>query len=717
MSAPVSSLTQTVRATQPARTAPALRAGAYLHIDFETRSTVDLKKSNAYIYFDDPTTDLWCAAWAFGDDEPRVWLPGEPCPPEIAKHVEDGGLIAAWNAAFERLAWRQILGPRYGWPIPKLEQYRCVMAQAYAVGLPGSLDQAAAALGVDQQKDAQGYRLMMQMCRPRSIEPLVWWNDPEKLQRLAEYCRQDVKAEVACFNKLPALRAEEQRIWFLDQQINDRGVYIDKALCDAAAKVVAKTEARLDAEMRQITDMAVRKVSETSKLTAFIRAQGLPVESIAKDQVIELLARDDLSDKVRRVIEIRQEGSKTSTAKIHAMLMRRQADGRMRGNLQYHGAGPGRWAARGAQLQNLPRPNLDGKLIANSVIDDLMLADDAWIEVCYGPALSVVSDCIRSMIAAPKGRIIRAVDFSQIEARMIAWLAGEESKLDVFRRYDAKQGPDTYIAAAAKIFGVDISVIVKGDPRRQVGKVGELALGFEGGPGAFAKMAKTYNVDIGNVYDIVWESAPEMNRELAADAWDQRGKATGMSRRRWIAAELIKLAWRQAHPNVVQLWRDCGEAAIRAIDSPGTVAAAGAHLKYLRSGSWLFCRLPSGRAIAYAYPRVVWRNTPWGDKRPAVVYKGVDSFTKQWSDQDFYGGHGAHNATQGAARDVMAGAMLRAEEAGYECILTVHDELVTESPASQGSLSELTALSAAPPEWAPDLPVTVDGWEGPRYKK
>lgn len=689
-----------------------------LHIDFETRSAVDLKKAGQYVYFDDPSTDVWCAAYSFGTEEPRTWLPGQPCPPEITAHVVNGGLIFAWNAAFERLAWRQILGPRYGWPVPRLEQYRCVMAQAYALGMPGALDNAAGALGLPEQKDQAGYRLMLQMSRPRTARKgedpnkLHWWDDAERLQRLVEYCKQDVKAEIAAHERMLPLRDQELQVWFVDQRINDRGVYIDKALCDAASKVVEQTAKRLDQEMKRITDHAVRGVSNVSELIGFVRKHDIDADSVAKDQIVELLVRDDLPPNVRRALEIRQEGSKTSTAKINAMLARRQSDGRGRGNLQYHGAGPGRWAARGIQLQNLPRPSLKGDLAP--VIDDLMLANADYIEAMHGPALSVVSDCLRGMIAAPPGRIIRAADFASIEARMLAWLTGEETKLDVFRRYDAKQGPDPYCTSASAIFNEPVG---KNDPRRQTGKVAELALGYQGGPGAFAKMAKNYNLDIGQAYEPVWERAPQMNRDLATDAWDERGKKTGMARQKWIAAELIKLAWRQAHPNVVQWWSDIETAAIEATDSPGTITHAGEHVRYRRAGSWLFCRLPSGRAIAYAYPRVEWKMTPWGSKRPALTCMGVDGVTKKWERYDFYGGLGAENIDQGASRDVMAEAMLRAETMGYEIILTVHDELVSETERNFGSVSEFGSLVSEVPAWAPGLPVAAEAWEGSRYKK
>lgn len=375
-----------------------------LRIDVETRSVVDLRKTNVYIYFDDPSTDLWVLAYAFGDEEPELWWPGQLCPPRVAKHVKAGGIVTAWNAAFERQAWNKLLGPKYGWPVPMLRQYRCTMAAAYAMALPGKLEHAAAALGIQDQKDMTGSRLMMKMARPRSPRknepPGIYWHDkPEDIARLGEYVKQDVRAERGVGKRLLPLSDIEQELWFLDAEINERGVYVDKQLCDAANKIVSATMQRLDAEMRQVTDGEVRGVSNVTELIAFVRKRGVETNSIAKDELVNMLVRDDLPSDVYRALEIRQEGSKTSTAKINAMLTRRQADGRMRGNLQYHAAGTGRFGGRGAQLQNLPRPSIKDKQLG-PIIEDVLTGNADLVELLHGPPMSVVSDCIRSMIAA-----------------------------------------------------------------------------------------------------------------------------------------------------------------------------------------------------------------------------------------------------------------------------------------------------------------------------
>ncbi len=694
----------------------------HLHIDLETRSACDLRKYNAFIYGDDPTTDVWCAAWAFGDDEPVLWHPGDPCPPEIVEHVTSGGIIAAWNAAFEKIIWSKILGPKYGWPVPEPEQYRCVMVMSYALGMPGKLEHAAPALGLDSGKDMAGSSLMLRMAKPRKTLPtgeLIWWDEPEKLKALGLYGLRDVETEQACYKRLLALRPSEQQVWFFDQRMNDRGIFVDAELCNAASKIIEKATELLNAAMREATDGHVRGITNAADLIRFCKDRGVETASVAKDELAGLLLRSDLPPDVRKALEIRQEGAKTSTAKVKKLLDLRQADGRMRGNLQYHGASTGRWSARGAQLQNLPRPSIK---ITPDVIDDVLRGDATWVELMHGPAMSVVSDCIRSMIAAPPGRKIVAADFSQIEARVTAWLSGQSNVLDAFSLADRKLGPDIYIAEAAGIYRVPAASIGKDDDRRQVGKVAILSLGFQGGAMALMSMASAYRLDMADVYPSIWEIASEGARESAMDAWEQRGKASGSDEKAWVASELVKIAWRAANPATVAMWKECEQAAMAAVADPGSVHHAG-RLRYRVAGSWLFCRLPSGRATAYAYPKTELREVPWEDQHgnPAKVrglaFMAVDSFTRKWSKQGAYGGLLFQNAVQGAARDVMVEALMRAEAVGYDPVMSIHDEGIFEADEGFGSAEELCAIMREPPVWAAGLPIAAEGFEAKRYRK
>ena len=325
-------------------------------------------------------------------------------------------------------------------------------------------------------------------------------------------------------------------------------------------------------------------------------------------------------------------------------------------------------------------------------------------------ALQAVSDSIRGMIAAPPGKEIIAADFTAIESRVLAWLAGQEDKLDLFRN-----DGDVYCAQASQIYA---RKIVPGDPQppeRLAGKVSELSCGFQGGARAAAKMAANYGLKLEPALPAVTASATKYNLEKAHESWDSRGKSSGMTEEAWLAAELIKLAWRDANPKIVQFWYDLENAALDAVAAPGQVIPCGP-VAYVKKGSFLFCRLPSGRVLTYPYARIESVKTPWGRKE-AVVYKTVDGYTRNWCDKAFYGGLGAENVTQATARDVMAEAMLRASAAGYPLIITIHDELVGEVDIGFGSLEEFLELLCELPSWAKGLPIAADGWRGPRYRK
>lgn len=695
-----------------------------LHIDFETRSIVDLTKSGSYRYFQDKSTKVLCAAYAFGEEEPEIWFPGTPCPQKIKEHIEKGGEIIAWNASFERQAFNKIMGPIHGWPVPKLEQYRCTMAESYAMSLPGKLDDAAPAIGLLVKKDAEGYRLMMKMCKPRTPRKgedpkgIYWYESEEEIIRLGTYCKQDVRVEQAVGTRVLRLTKEELKIFQLDAKINDRGVYIDIPLCEQAKRVVLRDTQRLDDEMRDVSGGKINGGSNTAGLIAYLRDFGVPVDSVAKDIVTDLLILD-LPKKCRQVLEIRKEVSKTSTAKIQSMLYRVQDDGRMRGNLQYHGAGTGRWAARGTQLQNLPRPeiikgeNEDFNKNYELAISTIMYGSNVLLDMAYGRPLTVVADCIRGMIVPGPGNDLLASDFSNIEGRLVAWLAGQEDKLDAFRAFDAGTGPDLYLVAAGGIFGLDPK---DAKPFRQIGKVTELSMGYQGGPRAFANMGKNYGLKIGAHYPQVWGAISDEYKELAIKAWPDRGKKSGMEQKAWLAAEVIKLGWRGKNDKIKAYWKEVDEAVILAVTNPGNIVSAG-KVKYKMSGSFLWCLLPSGRALCYPYARMKEKKMPWGDMRWCVVYKSTNQFTKQWQEKVFYGGLGVENITQAVARDIMAEAMLRAEAKGYNIVLTVHDEIVSEVRKDFGSLEEFDKLMVDSPAWAEGLPVTAAGWRGVRYRK
>ncbi|MER9685870.1 DNA polymerase [Mesorhizobium sp. M0139] len=661
-------------------------------MDFETRSAADLKRCGVYAYAAHATTDIWCLAYAFDDGPIEVWTPGQPVPADIVEHIMLDGVLTAHNAAFERIIWRYILAPRYGFPEPATEQWRCTMAMAYSLALPGSLENAAPAAGLDMAKDKHGHRLMMQMARPRKTEPeLIWWNEPEKIVRLIEYCKQDVAVERALEKRLRPLSVSELALWHLDQKINDRGVLVDETLALAAKGIVKQAQADLDVRMRALTDNEVSACSNRNQLVKWIRAQGVDCDSINKAAMEVLLEEDNpLPPQVRAVLLVRQESARASVAKIDSLLNGKSPeDDRAKGLLQFHSASTGRWGGRRFQPQNLKRPDEED---IDTLIDIVATGDFDYLSMSYPNPLSAVGDILRGLVVAAPGHRIVAADYSNIEGRVLAWLAGEQWKLDAFRAFDGGTGHDLYKITAAGILGKEPSAVTK-DERQSHGKVPELALGYQGGVGAFSTMAANYGLTL---------EVPVI--------------------------EAIRDGWREKHPRIKQFWYGMEEAAVDAVQRRGEVTRVG-KIAFKVAGSWLMMRLPSGRYIAYPRPEIREFDVPWGGTKAGLTYfstidpakKGKiiddDANSTTWARIKTYGGMLAENATQAVARDVLADAMPRLEAAGYPIILTVHDEVVCEVPTGHGSVDEMEEIMCDLPAWAAGLPVAAEGFEGERYRK
>lgn len=660
----------------------------FLHIDFETRSVLDLREVGMDNYARHPTTDIWCMAYAKGDGAVSLWKPGESCHENTHEFVTNGGAVVAHNAAFELSVWNRIMVPRYGWPELKPEQCVDTMAMAYAMSLPGALENAAAAVGLEMRKDMAGHRLMLQMARPRDIAPdgtPIWWDDPAKLEKLYDYCRQDVEVERALHKRLLALPQSEKALWLLDHKINQRGVYVDRPAVESAIAVVESEQTRLNNEMRRVTNNAVATCSAVGQLGDWIRFRGVTMPGVAKADVLDALAGDDLPADVRAALRLRQEAAKTSTAKLVKMLESVSPDGRLRGMFQYHGAGTGRWAARKVQLHNLPRPKLKQHEI-EGVFDILERGitpehKARLIEMLYGPPLDVISSCLRGMLCAAPGKDLIASDFANIEGRVLAWLSGEAWKLQAFRDFDAKTGPDLYKISASRIYKTPIEKVTS--DQRQIGKVAELACGYQGGVGAFQMMAKTYLVKV---------------KDDLADE--------------------IKTKWREAHPRTVAFWYALEAAAMDAVLYPGTAVSAGP-IKFKVKGSFLWCKLPSGRNLCYPYPKLKPLETPWGEMKDQVHYMTKDGTTNKWVETHAYGGKWAENITQAVARDLLAAAMTGLEAEGFPIVLHVHDEAADEvdEAAPADTVARVEQIMKRVPAWATGLPIAVESWRGKRYRK
>ena len=700
-----------------------------LHIDFETFSVCDLRTAGVHKYADHPSTGVHCLAFAFDDEEPGIVTDVAKLDIDVAAHVAGGGPVVAHNAAFEYVLWNKVCVPKYGWPPLALTQLRCTMAQAYAVALPGALERLAPALGISQVKDAAARRVMLQLCKPRE-DPLLscphcrgdgWargevcsctrmWapaDAPAKFQTLYNYCKQDVRVERAVDKRILRLSAFETRVWQLDQKINGVGVAVDLPTVEKAIGMVAKEKARIDAELTLVTRGGVNHTTENARLLRWVQGQGIAVDGMAKADVTELLTDAHLPSDVRRALELRREGAKSSTAKYAAMREGVSSDGRLRGMFQYHGAATGRWAARRVQLHNLPRGRLKPSQIDQCVEH---LGNPEWLDLFAGPPMDVASWMLRSMLVAENGRTLIACDYANVEGRVLAWLAGEERKLGVFRDFDTvggvdakgkplRKGPDVYKATYEASFGVPHAQVT--EDQRQISKVQELAFGFGGGVGAWRTMEKPYA------------------SVLPAFTDDQ--------------VQNIKVKWRDAHPAIVRYWYALEEAAIKAVKYSGEVFIAGPtdrQVMYCKKGSFLGCRLPSGRKLWYPYPEIRDVETPWGETKEAVTFMAElpDQYTGKvypdpaahgkWQRISTYGGSLAENVTQAVARDLLAEAMVTLDDAGAKIVLHVHDEAVIEvGSESDFSLAKVQALMTRLPRWATGLPLAAAGFVSKRYRK
>lgn len=661
-------------------------------IDFETQSECDLAEGTDK-YAKHPSTDITTMAFGRSESDIQIWYPGKPRDSvhELLEGVRAGEDVWAHNATFEWYIWNFVCVPKYNFPPLKLSQIYCTMSMANAMGLPGSLDHAASAAGLNVEKDKNGYRIMMMLCKPNREGRLLKRADaPDKFQALDDYCIQDVKIEMALSKRLAPLLPYERKIWLLDQKINYRGVGVDIKSAQILDKFVDEEQARLLERFTEITKGFVPTPKSHAKFKTWLSRNGLEMESIAKDKVAEVLKEDaeldDLSDlklspAVKEAILIRKESAKSSNAKIK-MMLKTEVGGRVRNMVEYYGAKQtGRWAGRKLQLHNFPRPKLKIDDI-NDVFNRIEKRGEKSkyeIEMLHGAITNVTSDCLRSLLIPHPGKKFIVADWSNIEGRGLAWLAGEEWKIKAFQDFDKGIGSDIYKLTYSKSFHKDVHKV--NDDDRQIGKTLELACGYQGAVGAFHTMAKTLGVKVS----------------------DERAK------------ELVE-AWRGAHPRTKAYWYKLEEAAIEAILHPKTSVKCG-KVTYKMNGSFLCCRLPSGRVMYYPYPTYEKVEAPWGGEKLSITFKYQDPEKKIWIKTPTYGGSLAENITQGLCRDILAEGLMRVEEAGYSVVVHVHDEIVTEVDKDFGSVRELERLMSMQPAWADGLPLAAKGYEGLRYRK
>jgi len=631
-------------------------------IDFETRSAADLRKTGVYKYAADPSTDIWCMAYkAPWSDDVQVWTPGDPIDERLEDWIVEGGLLSAWNANFERTIWNTIMVSRYQWPRTPIKQWRCTMAQASAMGLPRALGQAAAVLGVEEQKDKVGAALMLRMARPRKVNAdgtYTWWNTKDKVQQLIDYCKQDVRTELSVAEALLEFPDSERRLYQLDQRINDRGVKLDTELVNKVKALAEKASVEIDAEIHRLTKGQVKAATNAMDLTAWLNAHGVRAKSVDKQTVARMLQIDRLHPVIKEVLRLRQDGAKSSTAKYDAMLNAANEDGRMRGLLVYHGAATGRWSGKLVQPQNFPRPQKKQAEL-DEIIAKLAAEEDVS---SHGAGTVIASDLLRSMLVAEEGHRLMFADYSAIEARVLAWVARQDDLVETFRK-----GGDVYKDMASAIYNVDVEQVT--DNQRQIGKMASLGCGFGMGGKRFAEQCKTMGI-------VVDEDE----------------------------AKRIVSVYREKNNHIAQFWRDIEEEFVEMVREAGGVGT-------------VRLPLPSGRLLTYHNPRIVQRETPWGAMRDTAQVDTLNSVTRQWTSQIVWGGLLTENVVQATARDLMATAMMALEMAAYPVILSVHDEIICEVPDGHGTLEEMIEIMTRVPEWAEGCPINAEGKEGRRYRK
>lgn len=691
-----------------------------LFLDSETFSECDLKKAGTHAYAEHQSTEITVFQYAYGNGEPQVHDCTIPAEREKAKAVlreaisDPTVVFIAHNVAFDRTLLRHC----WGIDVP-VERWQDTMIKAMAHGLPGSLEKIGQIVGLedDKAKDKRGRELIQLFCKPRpkghTLRRATRETHPKEWNEFLEYSRQDIVAMRAIDQRLPSWNYRaghaELGLWHLDQRINDRGVAVDLDLARSAIAAVDIEQKRLKAEVVEATDGLVSSASKRDQMLAFICAEyGVDLPDMKADTVRRRLEDPELPEGVKLLLSLRLESTKTSTAKYKALVNAASIDGRLRNTLQFAGAQrTARWAGRIFQPQNMPRPDMDS--------DDIDAGIDAlkagFADICFPNVMRLTANAVRGCIVAPPGKKLTIADLSNIEGRGLAFLAGETWKLKAFADFDAGKGEDLYKVAYGRSFNIDPKEAT--GQKRQIGKVMELGLGYEGGVAAFLTFAAVYNMDLEDLAKAVWATASEEALSNAKGMWgwaQKKRRTLGLPMEIYVACEVLKKAWRDAHTATVALWKAAGDSVRLAIANPGTTYDIGPHLKVRRDGAWLRIRLPSGRYLCYINPSV--------DESGQITYFGVNQYTRQWGRIKTYGGKLVENATQAFARDVLAYNMPMIEQAGYEIVLSVHDELLTETPdRPEFNADELGRMMATAPEWAQGIPLAAAGFETERYRK
>ncbi len=646
-------------------------------IDFETRSKVNLKIAGAYRYAIDPSTLILCMAYRLPGEGIAIWKPNlEPFPGPLALHIENGGIIEAHNAGFEYAIWKYCLRRLYkNAPDLPLAQLECSAAKAAAVSMPRALEKLAQALRLPVQKDMTGNRVMQKLSKPRkptAKNPAIWHDVASEYETLYEYCKNDVLVEEAASRALPELPDNQKHMWRFTEAINERGIFCDLPLVKNAIGFLEEFQAEKLIEFKNLTKGKVETVKQLDKLKDHLFIYyGVDLPNLSADTVVEYLARQDVPDEAKKILKLRQLLAKSSVTKYVSMFNVAGPDERIRGTLVYHGASTGRYTGRLIQPQNYAKTKIKD---VENVFELLKMGDYEFFKTVFPDVFTALASGLRGMLRAAPGNKLYAGDFSAIEARILLWLARDEKNLKLWR-----EGKDPYVYMAKDIYGVEVDAVTP--TMRDMGKRAILGSGYGMGADKFKKTCLAQ----GGV--IISE--------------DFSKKVIG--------------AYRDKHPLVVKFWREVEDAAKNAIRNRGEVVTAGL-LKFKVEKDFLWVKLPSGRKIAYREPCLRNSMTKWGP-REEIRFMAEHPITRKWLSEATYGGRLVENCTQAVAYDVMADAMTRLEAQGYPPTMTIHDEIVCETPEGYGGRKIFELLMSKVPKWADGLPLAVSAWEGQRYKK
>ncbi|QHJ75237.1 DNA polymerase I [Brevundimonas phage vB_BsubS-Delta] len=680
-------------------------------IDFETRSRSNLPKVGPWRYATDESTQPLCMSYRlphWPQGKVKTWIPNiyqefgiAPTeePTELFEWIAAGGLVEAHNAMMEKAVWRAIMMPEYLWPDIPRSQWRCSSAKASSYGLPRGLEKACIVMRLPVQKDKEGHKLMMKLCKPRKPsknDPREWWGTREEFLRLFAYCETDVLAEEAFSHSLLDLIPLEQELWKIDQDINEHGLPIDKAFVEAAIAHLNNMKESANAEINRRTNGQVPKATNRGALLEWLNSNGLELDNTQAATFDAMIAMpDDIPEHVLAVIKLVRRAGRASVAKYKAIMDRLTAGDRVRDMLVYAGASrTSRWSGAGFQPQNLPRGSIKDmeatieRIMASDEITDLETEFQIEGEEA-ADLFQLFSEALRGAIVPDPGKELVSADYNAIEARGLFWVCNHERGLDIFR----DKSRDIYLDMAEDIYSVPAGTFnKKANPNeRQVGKVGILGCGYG--------LGKNKMVDYGN------KAFASAKVDLVMDL---------------DFADRVVTGYRTKHKPVVDFWYACERAAIEAMMNPGQTIWVNDKIAYKRANRFLFCRLPSGRLIPYPYPEVRSEPSPFreGEFKSVLTYEEVNSVTKKWERTKTYGGKLVENIVQALCRDLMGYAMWSVyKHTKYQILLTVHDELVAQCPIGQGDVKEFEDIMCILPKWANGFPITAEGWKGLRYRK